>query len=207
GEFVSKLDPVEDKDILEKCKDLESRVVEELLQLPNRLTKYSILTKFDCWMNNTMVLFEDEKKIQAKDIMLIDWQCITRASPVHDIGNIFYTTASKASIDNYKHYMQVYHDELSHRIKELGSNPDIVYPYSVFENEWIYYGFYCFGFSVAAMRGLLARPESAPDFSERINTNNKEMLYSTFSDIPDNVDEWISRGRYLARHFISLGVL
>ncbi|KAK9681377.1 Ecdysteroid kinase-like family [Popillia japonica] len=154
-----------------------------------------------------MVLYEDKQKEVAKDIMLVDWQCITRASPLHDIGPLFYSTAPKDALDNDRDYMEVYYDELSKRIKELGSDPETVYPHSEFEKDRNSYGFFCFGFALTGIKGMLTKRENAPDLTERLKADDQSALETMFTDVADNVDEWMFRTKYLARHFISLGIL
>lgn len=139
--------------------------------------------------------------------MLVDWQCITRASPMHDIGPIFYSTASKDTVDNYKDYMEVYYDELSKRIRELGSDPDTVYPQSAFEKDQNSYGFFCFGFAITGIKGMLTKRENAPDLTERLKDNGASAMENLYTDITDNIDEWMLRTKNLARHFIKLNIL
>lgn len=57
-DFVSKLDPIEDKDILDRSSDLASKVYDQIMNMLNYLDDYSILTKGDCWVNNMMFLYE-----------------------------------------------------------------------------------------------------------------------------------------------------
>lgn len=57
-QFVAQLDPVEDKDILERCNDVPSKVIDQFLNMEKYLSDYSILTKGDCWINNMMFLYE-----------------------------------------------------------------------------------------------------------------------------------------------------
>lgn len=58
SEFVSKLDPIEDEDILRKSEHLASRVLDQFLNMERYLNDYSILTKGDCWVNNMMILYK-----------------------------------------------------------------------------------------------------------------------------------------------------
>ncbi|KAK9732405.1 Ecdysteroid kinase-like family [Popillia japonica] len=80
--------------------------------------------KGDCWSNNMMVLYEDELEEIPLDVMLIDWQLIRKASPVHDIMNLFFSVISKESLDNCDKYKTIYYEELSRQIRQTGSDPD-----------------------------------------------------------------------------------
>lgn len=56
--FVTKLDPINDRDIIDKYQGLGSKVEDIYVNLPDYLSEYAILTKGDCWINNTMFLYE-----------------------------------------------------------------------------------------------------------------------------------------------------
>lgn len=58
AQFLSKLDPDEDRDITERCHDLCPKIEDHNLNLSDYLSEYSILTKGDCWINNMMILYE-----------------------------------------------------------------------------------------------------------------------------------------------------
>ncbi|KRT83015.1 phosphotransferase [Oryctes borbonicus] len=196
-DFVAKLDPVEDRNIIEKFSNLEANLLSTFFNLEGQLSSYSILTKFDCWINNMMVLYKDENTEDPLDIMLVDWQCITRASPVHDIGALFYAVASKEVINNYRYYLKVYYDELSRRIRELGSNPEILYPFSILEKEWKIYGTYSIGLAIVLLRGMLAEKEDLTD-----NVESSDALDSFFSGSVASEKKWLVRAKHIARHAI-----
>ncbi|GJQ72692.1 hypothetical protein Trydic_g1349 [Trypoxylus dichotomus] len=201
-DFVTKLDDIEDRDILEKYGNLEIDLLNTFFNLENNLSNYSILTKFDCWINNMMVLYKDENTEDPLDIMLVDWQCITRASPVHDIGALFYAVSSEETIDNYKHYLKVYHDELSTRIRELGSDPDKLYPFSIFKKEWRTYGLYSSGVAIVLLRGMLVEKGDLTD-----NVESSDALDSFFSGSVASEKKWLARAKCIARHAIDCNLL
>lgn len=60
-DFLSKLDPIEDKDILDRSENLASGVYDHFTKSECHLSDYSILTKGDCWVNNMMFLYEVNK--------------------------------------------------------------------------------------------------------------------------------------------------
>lgn len=223
-QFVSKLDPENDRYLIERLGDnLGPKIEDHILNLSDHLSEYSILTKGDCWVNNMMILYEvnfflvdiffiylrvqifqDKNEEYPKDLALIDWQCVTRASPVHDFASLFYSVASEETVCNYKHYLRLYHDELKRRIKELGSDADVLYPYSVFEKEWRDYWPYSFGLAVTCMKVILCQKDEVPNMEDAINSND---VANVFNDIKGNEIEWMRRVKYLARHFIDIGAL
>lgn len=138
------------------------------------------------------------------DVMLIDWQTITRASPVHDLAPLFYTCATEEAIDNYKYYLEVYYKELSNSIKELGSNPEVLYPRSIFEKQWIDYGIYALGYSLMILKAMLCKKENVPTYVKDTNENG---LLTMFSNLTDNMEEYLKRTKYIVSHMISIGIL
>lgn len=58
ADFISKLDAVQDRDILDKCAHLGPKVEDVILNMPDHLSQYSTLTKGDCWVNNMMLTYE-----------------------------------------------------------------------------------------------------------------------------------------------------
>lgn len=59
--FISKLDAVNDKDILEKCNGAFEKLISSLTSISKTLNEYSILTQGDCHCNNMMFLYEVSK--------------------------------------------------------------------------------------------------------------------------------------------------
>lgn len=57
-DFVAKLDPIEDREIIEKYQGMASKVEDLYVNLPDYLSEYSVLTKGDCWIHNAMFLYE-----------------------------------------------------------------------------------------------------------------------------------------------------
>lgn len=58
-DFLSKLHPIDDKDILQACDDSAVEKIIDCVRNSHTYTaKYSILTKGDCWSNNMMFLYE-----------------------------------------------------------------------------------------------------------------------------------------------------
>lgn len=121
---------------------------------------------------------------------------------MHDIQGLFYCGATKETVDNYKHYLQIYHTELSARIRELGSDPDVLYPYSIFEKEWIDCGLYGFALCIGAIKMMLRNRENVPDLEAFVNEGS---VADFFNNVVSNDEEWLLRVKYIARHLIEIG--
>lgn len=58
-------------------------------------------------------------------------------SPMLDLSYAFYASCtSEENLSQLDYYLDVYYDALSATIKELGSNPDQLYPKSVIKEHW-----------------------------------------------------------------------
>lgn len=134
-------------------------------------------------------------------MMLVDWQVVRQASPVYDIAYFFYTIATKEALSKWRTYLNIYYQELSERIKELGSNPDKLYPQEIFEEEWKRYSNYGFAMAFIILKVMLYSKEETPNF-EKLGTEtileNPELMFPTMK----NDEEYMNRLRILAEHFI-----
>lgn len=137
--------------------------------------------------------------------MLVDWQGVTRASPVHDIQPFFYTLASKDTLDNYKYYLKVYHNELSKRIKELGSDPNTLYPFSSFEEEWKTFALYSLGLALFTIKVILCKKENTPNLEDKLTDG--EAIREAFNAVSGDEEEYLTRGKYIIRHLIKIGAM
>lgn len=53
-----------------------------------------------------------------------------------DFAYFFYTDAPKDILDDLDKYLEIYHQSLSTFLKELGSNPEKVFPLSTVKEHW-----------------------------------------------------------------------
>lgn len=67
---------------------------------------------------------------------LVDFQIVRLGTPVHDLSYFFYTGGSKALFDKLDDYLKIYHDSLSKNLRELGSDPEKLYPFKQLKNDW-----------------------------------------------------------------------
>lgn len=142
--------------------------------------------------------------------MLIDWQGITRGSPVHDIGGVVLAVSSEETLNDFNHYLSLYYEELSKRIRELGSDPDQLYPFEVFINDWKEYGLYIFGTAVIGVNVMLVEKENAPVLEGMNDYDVKELATATeqvFTKLNNNEEQVLVRLKYIARHLIKIGAL
>lgn len=106
------------------------------------------------------------------------------ASPVYDLSYYFYPIASQQALDKLPIHMKMYHEELSRQIRKLGSDPEALYPYDVFEKEWKDHS--KFGFAISFMitktklSGIRSTWERQNEFSKRMKALAKHFIDNNF---------------------------
>ncbi|KAI4470023.1 hypothetical protein MML48_1g14949 [Holotrichia oblita] len=201
-DFLAQLDPVQDKKILDQCEDLIGKLLESVSSPKQYVNEYSILTQADCWCNNVMFSYTNET---PTDVVLIDWQLLREASPVFDFSFFVYTIASAEVLDNLSYYLDFYYKHLSDTIRELGSDPDVMYPKDVFEREWKQHGKYGFGMAFISVRMMLAAKDEVMKMEEinLANTHDVSKMYLKFK----KQKEFTARMKLLAEHVIKNNLL
>ncbi|KAI4467393.1 hypothetical protein MML48_2g00009469 [Holotrichia oblita] len=200
-DFLSRLDPRKDKFILDQSQNIVDKLTEFDLSLRTLTYANSILIHGDCWCNNMMFKYTDSKEY-PDDVMLLDWQMIRSASPALDLVYFFYTTApaSEEILKRVDIFLKIYHEELSNQIKQLGSDPDKLYPLSLLKKEWQEYAKFGFCRAFLILKAMLGGKEELPSFDDSDMT---EVLKrgSLFNNVDSN-HEYIRRLRNLAEHFL-----
>ncbi|KRT78396.1 phosphotransferase, partial [Oryctes borbonicus] len=107
---LDKLDPEEDKRILEKC-DVDV-LVNSVIDVVKNCNEYSVITQGDCWCNNILFQYENDNPTKPIDVMIVDWQMLRPASPAIDVSHFLYTIASQESLARLDSHLEVYYAEL-----------------------------------------------------------------------------------------------
>ncbi|GJQ82632.1 hypothetical protein Trydic_g19651 [Trypoxylus dichotomus] len=195
---LNTLDPVEDKDILDRC---DAELLGDFIFNAHRhRNEYSVFTQGDCWCNNIMFKYEDDNKSNPIDIMLVDWQVIRPLSPVFDISYFFYTIATETSLAKLDSYLEMYYVELTDQLKQLGSDPETVYPKEIFHKEWKQHCKYRFALAFILVKFMLAGKDEVPKTDEfDFDSAQKIEFFSKF----DNEAEFVRRIKILSRFMVA----
>lgn len=127
--------------------------------------------------------------------MQIDWQITQPASLVHDLSYFFYTTASEEALAKLDTYLDVYYTELCEEIKRLGSDPTVLYPRSVFDDEWKRYCKYGFTMCFMLFKVMLANKDEVPQMDVG---NPEDQLFKKLN----KEDEYTRRIRILTEFMV-----
>ncbi|XP_071053936.1 uncharacterized protein [Onthophagus taurus] len=198
-QFSDSLDPISDKAMLDKCKNLDEKMINFALKLGDILDEYCVIVQGDCWSNNMMFLYDDETQ-KPIDIKLIDWQGQSLNSPLLDFNYFFYTLATKKELDNAHYYLNLYYNILSERIRELGSDPNKVYPYNVFLEHWRKSAMFGLFMAFCVIKAQLVENDEIPNMMD-------ESGDEFFGVKIKNQDKYNERIRDLIEYFINQKLL
>lgn len=132
--------------------------------------------------------------------MQLDWQLLEVTSLVFDISYFLYVAASQEVLAKFDDYLQFYHQELSKQIGKLGSDPERLYPFAVFEKEWKKYCAYGYALAFTILKAILANQDEVPNMNEMEVDNYKKdiQLFTKF----DNEEEYIRRIKMLTEFMV-----
>ncbi|XP_060532510.1 uncharacterized protein LOC132705721 [Cylas formicarius] len=107
----------------------------------NLITAYeerSVITHGDCWNNNFMFKYDttDFTKSSPTKVVMLDFQISKLASPVLDLAYHICAVIAPTDSANLKELLGIYYRSLSDYLRQLGSNPDIAFPYSSLIEQW-----------------------------------------------------------------------
>ena len=94
----------------------------------------SVINQGDSWAPN--FLARNIGDGSEKQGLLLDFQLARVASPVLDLSFLVYACSDKKLLDeHFDEMLKTYHSTLANGIKSLGSDPEHVYPWFLFEEE------------------------------------------------------------------------
>ncbi|XP_071053025.1 uncharacterized protein [Onthophagus taurus] len=203
SQLIEYLDPVADKNIIKHLENLGEKLIDYLTKIFRDYDEYFVIAQGDCWSNNMMFLYNDQNDLPI-DVKLIDWQCQRISSPLLDFSYFFYTLATKKELDNAEYFLTLYYNTLSERIAELGSNPEIVYPYKIFREHWRKYSLFGLCMALGIIKAQLFEKDEVPNL---LNSDSEEKPMDVFNAVLKNQDIYVERMRNLAEYFIDNDLL
>ncbi|XP_060517214.1 uncharacterized protein LOC132696418 [Cylas formicarius] len=101
----------------------------------------SVISHGDCWNNNFLFTYkkDDIPHENPQKVVLLDFQLSRLSSPVFDLSYYLYTACSGEQLENFEDLLHIYHSSLSESLKQLGTDPEKVFPYSSLRQHWSEY--------------------------------------------------------------------
>ncbi|KAL7015018.1 hypothetical protein ACKWTF_016247 [Chironomus riparius] len=131
----------------------EGSLFDKMVKLTHTTNRYSVLGHGDCWTPNFLIhsIKTNGKEIPVKAKM-IDFQLSRYASPALDITFFLYScTSEELRVQYYNDLMKTYHTNLCEIIRDFGSNPEFLFPYSALENEMKQFGRFGVGMGIESI--------------------------------------------------------
>lgn len=123
--------------IEEKAKKFlsEGSLHDKMVKLTHTTNRFSVLGHGDCWIPNFLIRSTelDGKSIPV-EAKMIDFQLARFASPAVDISFFIYSCTDEACREKYyDDLLETYYSSLCELVKDMGSNPEYLFPRSAFE--------------------------------------------------------------------------
>ncbi|CAB3226316.1 unnamed protein product [Arctia plantaginis] len=134
---------------------------QDMVKAATRTTETGVICHGDIWTCNFLYKYLDGHPV---DIKMIDFQIARFATPVLDVSCIIYNCITHDLRENYYDQMlEIYYDTLANQIRDLGSDPDKLYPWKLFQTEIKKYSYFGLGYSFDSIPFLVLPEEEAID--------------------------------------------
>lgn len=113
----------------------DGELYDKMVKLTHTTNRYSVIGHGDCWTPNFLI---HSTKLDGRDVpvsaKMIDFQLARFASPVIDIAFFIYScTTEDLRTQYYDDLIKNYHESVCELIKDFGSNPEHLFPFSALE--------------------------------------------------------------------------
>ncbi|XP_052902739.1 uncharacterized protein LOC128310196 isoform X2 [Anopheles moucheti] len=134
---------------------------DHMVYLTHARNQNSVINHGDCWMPNFM--FHDS----SPAMRMIDFQLARYSSPVLDISFFVYSCTSQALREaHYQDLLDAYYGGLAEMLRDLGSDPDVVFPYAELEKEFKQYARFGCGMGIESIPFSLLDESEVPDLDK-----------------------------------------
>ncbi|XP_068896004.1 uncharacterized protein [Tenebrio molitor] len=196
------LDPREHTEIMVKLKKYIENCKEIFYESISCTGKYFGILHGDCWSNNMMFKYQDpQNHSKVEDMNLLDFQLCMIGNPVCDLSYFFYSGGSKEHFDKLENYLNIYHESFSKAAKNLGSDPEKIFPREALTRDWKIHSRFGLLLSLLLTKMKLVSKE---DSESMINTANERTELDSgklFMDLNYNEILYKKRVRDILVHF------
>ncbi|KAK4884226.1 hypothetical protein RN001_000497 [Aquatica leii] len=196
---INSLHAIKDKIALQQYKKLEKVFFEKTQKSVDRKSSepYAVVTHCDVWTSN--LLYKYNELNLPSEVCLVDWQLVKISSPVSDISQIMFVCIDKETRD--KHYQELineYYTSFSSFLRELGSDPDIMFPMNVLQEHLQKFSVHGLYIAVRMISLTSISENDTPDFVE------KDAL-KTITNAKKNVTVFNKRMRDILLDYVMYG--
>lgn len=142
-------------------KFLSENLYSDMISLVSEKSKFSVIGHGDCWTPNFLSKFEGETAVAVK---IIDFQLARYASFALDFMFFIYSCTSQELRENhFEEIFKAYHLSAADLIKDLGSDPEKIFPISEVRKELTYFGRFGCGMGIESLPMSMIDEEDVAD--------------------------------------------
>ncbi|XP_031337195.1 uncharacterized protein LOC116166380, partial [Photinus pyralis] len=198
------LDEVNNKRVYDKFADFEEhmfKLVEKAIAT-DAAGRYAVISHGDCWINNILFKYSTGQQYPT-DLCFIDWQMSKVGSPVLDLSFFLFTTTDKKLRDqHYDNLLKEYHRSLSSFLIELGSDPEVLYPFHILQEHLKTFSVYGLFMAIQILYFMVSDENEIPDIH---NFTSEEDAFEQMQYVPKNIDRYNARIQDIVFDFDKLG--
>ncbi|KAK4884254.1 hypothetical protein RN001_000525 [Aquatica leii] len=167
-------------------------------------SKYSVICHGDSWNNNLLFQYSNLNNAHAPtSLAIIDWQLSRVGSPILDLTHFLYTCTDKQFRDKYYHeIIEEYYNTFSSFLRNLGSDPEILFPYSEYEEHLKKYSIFGLYMAVQILYLVFSSKDEVPDLH---NITSKQDGLKVLNYRLKNNDMYTTRIKDIITDFENLG--
>jgi hypothetical protein len=155
-----------DETVLSKWRSLSEQFKPILFASVKDFKGFEVVTHGDCWNNNFMFQYATDDPSVPSRVRILDWQISSVGSPVYDLSHLLFACISKEDLNDLDLILEQYHKSFSTYLRRLGSDPDTLYPNTVFLDEWNKYSRVGILFTSIVMKICIVDKDDVPDMLE-----------------------------------------
>jgi thiamine kinase-like enzyme len=188
-----------DENILSKWRSFKDQI--ETVVGTTYSEGFKVIIHGDCWNNNFMHKFENETTKEPLKVAMLDWQVSRYASPIADLSYFLFTCISKEDIENLDEILSTYYSSFTNYLRNLGvEDPDVLYPFHQFLDEWKLYCKYGILMSSFLMKICSTEKDEVVDITESVDSGKD--FFDTFSGGIRNTELYKKRMRHIIEYAV-----
>ncbi|KAJ3649966.1 hypothetical protein Zmor_021679 [Zophobas morio] len=164
GTIIKYAEEDNEHEVVAKAYSLHEKV-ENAHEITNPNDPYAVILHGDCWNNNFMFKYADNKS-SLLDVCLLDFQLSRLASPVYDLSYFLFTSISEVDIKDFDEIVELYYRSLSDSLREMGSDPNQMFPYEELLKQWKTYSLFGLMMMPNIINICLSEQDEVPDLVE-----------------------------------------
>ncbi|XP_059479516.1 uncharacterized protein LOC132199082 [Neocloeon triangulifer] len=114
---------------VQKLRAVSDEFFTNLVEMVKTPTPLAVINHGDCWVNNTMIKYEQGKPV---DLRFLDFQIARFSSLALDLSYLLYCSCQKSLLDqHYDEFIKTYVDAVNEAILSMGAKKSIITKYQV----------------------------------------------------------------------------